>query len=188
MKSLILISIILCANLNMISLAQDSGSALPPIAKVETVTEKHLGKTCKDPYRWMENPDDPALYGWLQAEELYTDTQTAGALRNQLSKEFTDIFTGKYASKTKTDSSVFQNLSEEQIFNRHRFDHKKDVSILKEKTSTSPSGRYEIVLEPKNTDINTLQIKDTTIDAYLKDVLTVKWPSIIWAGDEKSFY
>lgn len=55
----------------------------PPYANVEDLTERRFGIDLTDHYRWMENPDDSALYDWLRRQEDYTERQTAGELRDQ---------------------------------------------------------------------------------------------------------
>ncbi len=166
--------------------AQDS-AGLPPAAKESLVTEKHAKTTYKDPYRWMENSDDPELYRWLAAEKAYTDAQTASPLREQLVKEFTDILSKGDGKGEEPGSLVFDERDEKMFF-RHRFRLKRDgPDSAAGFKKTSPSGRYEIKTTPGNTDIRTLQICDNSIGGYLKDVLTVKFCDCVWDADEKSF-
>jgi prolyl oligopeptidase len=44
----------------------------PPARKGDVVTDYH-GTPVADPYRWMENPDDPELRAWLEAEQVITE-------------------------------------------------------------------------------------------------------------------
>ena len=43
----------------------------PPVAPVKVVTEEFFGQKIDDPYRYMENLDDPAVESWLKAQGDY---------------------------------------------------------------------------------------------------------------------
>jgi len=43
-----------------------------PAARREAVVEDYHGQNVADPYRWMESPDDPALAGWIDAQNRLT--------------------------------------------------------------------------------------------------------------------
>ena len=44
----------------------------PPVAPVKPVTDIYFGQTLTDPYRYMEDLDDPAVIGWMKAQGEYT--------------------------------------------------------------------------------------------------------------------
>lgn len=44
----------------------------PPLAAVEPVTDVYYGTKVVDPYRYMENLDDPEVRSWVKAENDYT--------------------------------------------------------------------------------------------------------------------
>jgi prolyl oligopeptidase len=44
----------------------------PPRAPVRDVTETHFGVTVHDPYRYMENLEDPEVAAWIKAQAHYT--------------------------------------------------------------------------------------------------------------------
>jgi oligopeptidase B len=43
----------------------------PPIAKVVPQVRTHLGRTLIDPYAWLQDPDDPDVRAYLEAENAY---------------------------------------------------------------------------------------------------------------------
>lgn len=43
----------------------------PPVAPVHPVVDRYFGQDVVDRYRWMEEPDSPALRGWLTAQDTY---------------------------------------------------------------------------------------------------------------------
>lgn len=52
--------------------AQETAPALPPVAEVRPVTEDLFGIKVTDPYRYMEDLDNPAVKGWMKAQADYT--------------------------------------------------------------------------------------------------------------------
>ena len=54
------------------SAANDTAVPGPPIARVETVEDVYHGTTVADPYRWLENWDDPAVRDWSEKQNAYT--------------------------------------------------------------------------------------------------------------------
>ena len=43
-----------------------------PVSKKVDITETRFGKTVEDPYRWMENEEDPELIQWIDAQCAHT--------------------------------------------------------------------------------------------------------------------
>lgn len=56
------------------SLAATPATALPPYPKAPrgNVVDTYFGVRVPDPYRWLENADDPATVAWTKAENAYT--------------------------------------------------------------------------------------------------------------------
>jgi oligopeptidase B len=50
----------------------------PPIAKQVPTERIHHGDTVIDPYAWLTDPKDPEVIAYLEAENAYTEAQTAG--------------------------------------------------------------------------------------------------------------
>jgi prolyl oligopeptidase len=46
--------------------------SLPPVAPVRPVTDEYFGIKVVDPYRYMENLDDPMVQAWLKGQADYT--------------------------------------------------------------------------------------------------------------------
>jgi oligopeptidase B len=61
----------------------------PPIAKQVPTPRTYHGDTVTDPYAWLADPKDPEVIAYLEAENGYTDTQTAhlGQLRSAVFDE-----------------------------------------------------------------------------------------------------
>jgi prolyl oligopeptidase len=43
----------------------------PPVAPVRSVSDNYFGKTIVDPYRYMENLDDPQVQAWIKSQADY---------------------------------------------------------------------------------------------------------------------
>jgi oligopeptidase B len=61
----------------------------PPIAKTVPFTFTHLGRTFSDPYAWLQNPEDPEVLAYLEAENAYLKSVMAhtDALQETLFQE-----------------------------------------------------------------------------------------------------
>src|ERR1700757_3356410 len=52
--------------------ANSSGPTLPPSAPVRPITDIYYGTRITDPYRYMENLQDPEVQLWIKAQNDYT--------------------------------------------------------------------------------------------------------------------
>ena len=50
----------------------------PPVAKIENVVDTHWGVEVDDPYRYMEDPEDPYVLEWFQGQDAYADETLQG--------------------------------------------------------------------------------------------------------------
>jgi len=67
----------------------------PPVAE-QIPSEKVIhGVTVSDPYKWMENPEDPKTIAYIKAENAYTDHyfKRISGLKENLQKEFEERYT-----------------------------------------------------------------------------------------------
>src|ERR1700674_5937150 len=53
-----------------------SAPAKPPAAPLRPVTDDYFGIAIKDPYRYLENLDDPDVKTWLKGHNDYTLAET----------------------------------------------------------------------------------------------------------------
>ncbi|GAA3167300.1 hypothetical protein GCM10020255_053650 [Rhodococcus baikonurensis] len=52
-------------------------SLIPPVAKKVPVERTHHGHTFVDDYEWLRDKDNAEVVAYLEAENAYTDEQTA---------------------------------------------------------------------------------------------------------------
>jgi prolyl oligopeptidase len=48
--------------------------ARQPVARIEPVQEVYFGQSVIDPYRWMEQIDDPDMQDWIQGQAAFTES------------------------------------------------------------------------------------------------------------------
>ncbi|MCA9864743.1 MAG: hypothetical protein KC432_17030, partial [Thermomicrobiales bacterium] len=71
------------------STSAPSPKLTPPVAERRPVVREFSGVTLADDYAWLENPADPAVIAYLEAENAYLDQVLAatGNLRDRLHQE-----------------------------------------------------------------------------------------------------
>jgi oligopeptidase B len=81
--------------------ADASLTAAAPVAKRVPVTRVHHGDVFVDHYEWLRNKDNPEVISYLEAENAYTEAQTAHL------SELSEAIFGEIKARTKeTDLSV----------------------------------------------------------------------------------
>ena len=80
---------------------ESSSAPTPPIAKQVPTERTHHGDTVTDPYAWLTDPKDPEVIAYLEAENAYTESLTAG-----LAGLRSDVFDEIKARTQETDLSV----------------------------------------------------------------------------------
>ena len=81
-------NIVALLSLGIFSIQAFAVSKKEDLAPREGLFESKFGIVSSDPYRWMENPDDPALTQWLdkqnQASERYLGGETYSDVEQEL--------------------------------------------------------------------------------------------------------
>jgi prolyl oligopeptidase len=57
--------------------AESAAGPAAPIARIENTTDTHWGVEVDDPYRYMENQDDPEVVEWFKGQAEYTESVLA---------------------------------------------------------------------------------------------------------------
>jgi prolyl oligopeptidase len=64
-----------------------------PSAHRSDVVDDHFGQLVADPYRWLEDPDDPATKAWIEAENALTESVLAAAPeRHRIRARITELW------------------------------------------------------------------------------------------------
>ncbi len=66
-----------------------------PVAKIENTTATHWGVEVDDPYRYMENQDDPNVVEWFKGQAEYTESILAGLpMREEIYERLVELDQG----------------------------------------------------------------------------------------------
>jgi prolyl oligopeptidase len=75
--------------------AESTAGAAPPIAKIENTTDTYWGVEVDDPYRYMEDQDDPKVVEWFKGQAEYTKSVLAGLpMREEIYERLTELDQG----------------------------------------------------------------------------------------------
>jgi len=58
--------------------AESPAGTAAPVARIENTTDTHWGVEVDDPYRYMEDQDDPEVVDWFKGQAEYTESVLAG--------------------------------------------------------------------------------------------------------------
>ncbi len=80
------------AVLALASLAAQSTPMSYPKARKADIADTLHGTRVPDPYRWLENADDPETVSWVEAQNTLTRSFVGGPERDALVKRLTELF------------------------------------------------------------------------------------------------
>jgi prolyl oligopeptidase len=187
--------------------AHNPKSPYPP-TKTESISEELHSVPIADPYRWLENAQDPEVKGWVEQQNAYTRSLLdklpfRDAIRQRLSKllEIGTIGTpvpakGNYFF-TKRDGKQNQPI----LYVRSGLEGKDralvDPNTLARDGTTaldwwhpSPNGRLVAYgLSNNGSEHSTLYIVDAATGQRLPDVIDrTRYCSLAWLPDNSGFY
>jgi len=75
--------------------AESAAGPAAPIAKIENTTDTHWGVEVDDPYRYMEDQDDPDVVEWFEGQAEYTESVLDGLpMREKLYERLIELDQG----------------------------------------------------------------------------------------------
>ncbi|MBN1981704.1 MAG: S9 family peptidase [Chitinivibrionales bacterium] len=157
-------------------------------ARQEALFEKRFGVILYDPYRWMENKDDPQLYAWIDQQKAKTADYVSGELFTALSAELTALLQPKPVAPSVRQLQNYQLLRRHRstFFQRFRPDNPEEE--VAPGMVFSPHEQFQVAItSDSKSDLSRLEIYDNATGQRLSDVLMVLFPEIFWSEDEKSF-
>jgi len=181
----------------------------PPIAPEHPVTDDYFGTKVVDPYRWMENAQDPVLHKWVDAENRYTQAVLAKIpIRGWIAKHLKQLW--NFPNETVPD----QVLGPRLFFRRNTGLQNQSVLYVQDSLSArprilvdpnviSPDGSLALSaywpspdgallaygLSPGGSDWVTVHLLDVRTGKALPDV--VRWLKswdVAWTNDDKGFF
>ena len=198
----------------LIFLILTSGGTMQNIKYPETgivnVVDTLFGITIPDPYRWLENFNDPQVKKWVEAQNALTRSILDSLPeRKKLEAELEKILTkvslsspfvrgNKYFfyRRTGRENHAVLYMSEGKfdpnnarvIIDPNKFS--KDGTVAMDWLYPSLDGRYLAYGKSKSGSENsTLYILDVETRKHLKDTIPdTKWTSLAWLPDNSGFY
>ena len=157
-RSPILITLVLIATAACIALAQEHKS--PPATRVDNVTETLHGVTITDPYRWLEDQNNPDTRAWINAQNEYS-ASVLGSLsnRSRIRDRLTQLL------KVDTISAPFARGGR-YFLTKRRADQNQAVIYVR----NSLHGKDEVLLDPNTMSADqttSVQIQDISPDGKL---------------------
>jgi prolyl oligopeptidase len=179
----------------------------PPVAPIQPVTDDYFGTKIVDPYRWMEDTPNPALQGWMQAQNNYTRAildsisgRAALLARLQAVSKGTDVH-GMQIAGGRMFFTLSTNGDTPKLYYRtNDRDH-----LMFDPQSGVPSGSHGAILyyAPSNdgrfvavdTAVNgaeretTILVVETSSGRVLGDRISRAWGAVpAWVGNDGFFY
>jgi oligopeptidase B len=188
--------------------AAESPAPTPPVARQIPHTFEFGDIALDDPYAWLENPDDPAVIAYLEAENAYTDAMMAPA--KALRETLYDEMVGRIQ---RTDTRIPFRMGE--FFYYTRTEEGRDYDILCRKQGSldapeqimldlneiaaeylslgfyAPSydGRYLAYALNETGGLDyTLYVKDLVSGETLPDQMPSDGWSLGWAADNNTLF
>ena len=63
-----------------------------PASPASDVADDYHGVRVADPYRWLEDADDPRTRAWVDAQNALTRSQLDGPVRDRLVERLTQLY------------------------------------------------------------------------------------------------
>lgn len=167
---------------------------LYPVPKKIPQVETRFGKLIEDPYKWMENLNDPDLWSWIEEQKSFTSGYLDATLMDEFAKRTLEIRKlreeqGKVTEKSLAFTALnFNDLYKVEEGKSHlrrwkghssllnAFSYQKESTLYKIKTQTVYSGDLQRVIISKKSDNSVV------------DILLVKFYAFITWADDNSFY
>ncbi|HEX4159374.1 MAG TPA: prolyl oligopeptidase family serine peptidase [Rhizomicrobium sp.] len=182
--------------------------AYPPVPR-GPVVDNYFGTAVPDPYRWMENSQDPGLHTWVDAENRLTQSDMAkNPLRSWFAKRLTALW--NFSSETTPvpvhgprlffeRNAGLQNQSVLYVQDTPSARPRVliDPNALSPDGSTALSGYYPspdgkllaYTLSPGGADWMEVHVLDVASGRRLPDVVHwLKACAVSWTNDDKGFF
>ena len=180
-----------------------------PRTEKGTVTDNYFGTVVADPYRWLEDLDDPRTRAWITAQNAFTASYLAQfPLRDTLRTRLRELF--DYARVTVPELTATRRLfyrrntgleNQAVLYMRDSANApavkvldpntlSSDGSIAFEESSPSPDGRFvAYAVAQGGADWRTVRVRDLASMQDLADSLHwVRFSNLSWTRDGRGFF
>jgi prolyl oligopeptidase len=177
-----------------------------PAAKKGAIVQDYGAVKVADPYRWLENADDPETARWVEAENALTRSYLDGPRREAIKARLTELLDFPRVSVPEkqgtryffTRNSGLQNQSVLYV----REGRAGADRILIDPNALSPDGTVALVgtsptqdgallgysLSRSGSDRQEMYVRDVATGKDLPDKVLAKFSAIVWTPDKAGFY
>ncbi len=177
-----------------------------PPAKQGAIVQDYGAVKVADPYRWLENADDPDTVRWVEAENALTRSYVDGPRREAIKAHITALLDFPRVSVPEkqgaryffTRNSGLQNQS--VLYVREGLDGPERV--LLDPNALSADGTVALVgtaptqdgallgysLSRSGSDRQEIYVRDVATGKDLPDKVLAKFTAIVWTPDKTAFY
>lgn len=189
-----------------------AASSLPPMAKVQPVTDRYFGQEIVDSYRWMENAADPDWLPFLRGQNAYArEVLDAIPGRSGLQRRILELSssTGSAFNIKRSGPNLFYlkrlaGSSKPRLYTRNLEGGAErllvdpdtwpgEANAIDTEFSVSPNGRLLLFgIDQGGREMPVYQLIDTVTGKLLDDRIdrsfTGDKPSIHWLPDSSGFF
>ena len=178
-----------------------------PAARKADVVDDYHGTRIADPYRWLENADEPETAAWVEAENRLTSSFLAGSERELIKKRLEQLFDYSRVSVPErhggrtfySRNSGLQNQSVVYV----REGAAGPERVLLDPNELSPDGTVALTatsftrdgslmaytLSKSGSDRQEILVRDVASGRDLPDrLLWAKFTTLSWTPDKKGFF
>lgn len=175
-------------------ISHTQAQSLYPVPKKIPQVETRFGVQIEDPYKWMENPNDPDLWNWIEEEKSFTTSYLDASLMDEFAKRTLEVRKlreeqGKVTEKSLSLLSLdFHDLYKVEEGKQHLKKWSSRSSLLKAFSYQKESSLYKIRVQTVHSGDLFRVIISKKSDNSVVDILLVKFYTFITWADDNSFY
>jgi prolyl oligopeptidase len=180
--------------------------AYPRARKADVVDDYH-GTKVADPYRWLENADDPETAAWVEEENKLTASLLGGSERDAIKKRLQDLFDYPRVSVPDRHASRYFYLRNTGLQNQSVLFVREGLAgperVLLDPNALSPDGTVALTatsvtrdgtlmaytLSKSGSDRQEIFVRDVATGQDRADrLLWAKFTTLAWTPDNKGFF
>jgi prolyl oligopeptidase len=178
-----------------------------PVARQAPIVQDYGGVKVADPYRWLENADDPETIRWVEAENVLTRSYLDGPRREEIKARLTRLIDYPRVSVPEKQGTRYFYSKNSGLQNQSVLYVREGLSgmerVLIDPNALSPDGTVALVgtaatqdgalmgysLSRSGSDRQEILVRDVATGKDLSDrVQWAKFSAITWTPDKKGFY
>jgi prolyl oligopeptidase len=178
-----------------------------PPAKQAAVVQEYGDVKVTDPYRWLENADDPDTIRWVEAENALTRSYLDGPRREAIKERLTRLVDYPRVSVPEKQGTRYFYTKNSGLQNQSVLYVRDGLSgaerVLIDPNALSPDGTVALVgtaatqdgalmgysLSRSGSDRQEILVRDVATGRDLPDLVQwAKFTAITWTPDKKGFY